>query len=67
VHLNDPDGNHPKPGEYSYLPAFVKLRELEYDRWVSLEIFTTPADPSAVLGETMAYLKDIERLMDGSS
>jgi D-psicose/D-tagatose/L-ribulose 3-epimerase len=67
VHLNDPDGNHPKPGELSYLPAFVKLRELKYDRWVSLEIFTTPADPSAVLGETMAYLKDIEKLMEGSS
>ena len=67
VHLNDPDGNHPKPGEHSYLPAFLKLRELKYNRWISLEIFTTPADPSAVLGETMAYLKDIEKLMEGRS
>ena len=38
-----------------------------YAGWVSLEIFTVPEDPSAVLGETMDYLKDIERsLSEGS-
>ncbi|MCE5263151.1 MAG: sugar phosphate isomerase/epimerase [Deltaproteobacteria bacterium] len=67
VHLNDRDGNHPRPGDHTYLPAFLKLRDLGYDRWVSLEIFTTPADPSAVLGETIAYIKEIEKLMEGSS
>lgn len=61
VHLNDADGNHPTPGDRSYLPAFAKLHELKYDGWVSLEIFTTPADPEAVLRETMDYVKDIER------
>jgi D-psicose/D-tagatose/L-ribulose 3-epimerase len=60
VHLNDADGNHPEPGDHSYLPAFAKLRELKYDRWVSLEIFTTPEDPATVLRETMEYLKDID-------
>lgn len=63
VHVNDPAGNHPKPGDHAYLPAFAKLRELKYAGWVSLEIFTTPTDPAAVLRETMAYLKDIERSM----
>ena len=67
VHVNDPDGNHPKRGNDSYLPAFAKLRELNYAGWISLEIFTTPADPSAVLRETMEYLKDIERLTAASA
>ena len=67
VHLNDADGNHPKPGDHLYLPAFAKLHELKYDRWVSLEIFTTPEDPAIVLRETMEYLKDIERLIKNSS
>ena len=53
VHLNNADGSHPKPGERDYLPAFAKLRELGYEGWVSLEIFTKPDDPAGVLRETM--------------
>jgi sugar phosphate isomerase/epimerase len=66
VHLNDPEGGHPKPGDRRYLAAFAKLRELGYDAWVSLEIFTAPKDPAAVLRETMAYLDETERLLEGS-
>ena len=65
VHLNDRDGNPPLPGDPDYLAAFARLRALGYDGWVSLEIFTTPADPDAVLRETMDYLKGIERGLDG--
>jgi sugar phosphate isomerase/epimerase len=61
VHLNDLDGNYPLPGDRTYLPAFSRLRALHYDGWISLEIFTTPPDPSVVLRETMDYLKGIER------
>ena len=61
VHLNDVDGNHPKPSDLSYVPAFAELATRGYERWISLEIFTTPADPDAVLRETMEYLKEIER------
>ena len=61
VHLNDADGNHPRLGDSSYVPAFAELAERGYNRWVSLEIFTTPADPDAVLRQTMEYLKEIER------
>lgn len=67
VHLNDPDGSHPKPGERAYLPAFATLSRLKYDGWVSLEIFTTPKDAARVLRETMEYLKEIERLVDVGS
>ena len=67
VHLNDMDGGHPKRGDRSYCAAFAKLRELGYERWVSLEIFTMPVDPSAVLGETMDCLKDIESVLGEAS
>ena len=63
VHLNDLDGNHPKPGHRDYLPAFAKLGELGYAGWVSLEIFTTPPDPARVLHETMNYLQEVEELL----
>jgi sugar phosphate isomerase/epimerase len=65
VHLNDPDGSHPLPGDRTYLPAFARLRALRYDGWVSLEIFTVPPDPGVVLREAMDYLKEIEREIDG--
>ncbi len=61
VHLNAIDGSHPRPGDQAYRAAFATLRRRGYAGWVSLEIFTVPEDPSAVLGETRDYLKDIER------
>jgi sugar phosphate isomerase/epimerase len=65
VHLNDAGGGHPKPGDSSYLPAFAELGRRGYTGWVSLEIFTAPADPDAVLRETIEYLGEIERGLGG--
>jgi sugar phosphate isomerase/epimerase len=67
VHLNAMDGSHPKPDDLSYRAAFATLRERGYARWVSLEIFTTPEDPAAVLGETMTCLKNIGRSLGEGS
>lgn len=60
VHLNDPHGDPPQPGDMSYLPAFARLRELRYDGWVSLEIFSVPENPAEVLRQTTAFIGDIE-------
>ena len=60
VHLNDPRGDPPQPGDMSYLPAFARLRELRYDGWVSLEIFSVPENPAEVLRQTAAFIGDIE-------
>ncbi|MDR0440314.1 MAG: sugar phosphate isomerase/epimerase [Candidatus Accumulibacter sp.] len=60
VHLNDPKGDLPLPGDRAYLPAFVRLRALRYDGWVSLEIFSLPEDPAEALRQTAAYIGDIE-------
>ena len=63
VHLNDVDGSHPKCGDLSYLPAFSALHSRRYAGWVSLEIFTTPPDPAAILRETMDYLEHIRQAL----
>jgi D-psicose/D-tagatose/L-ribulose 3-epimerase len=67
VHLNAMDGGHPKPGDRSYRPVFAVLRKRGYAGWVSLEIFSVPADPAPVLAETIDYLNDIERSLGEGS
>lgn len=67
VHLNDADGGPPKRGDHSFFPAFAKLRSHRYERWVSLEIFTRPPNPGAVLKETMDFLREIEWMPDTGS
>lgn len=63
VHLNDPKGNAPTCGDTAYLSAFAKLQDLGYDGWISLEIFTTPANPAETLETTMKYLHETEQMM----
>jgi sugar phosphate isomerase/epimerase len=67
VHLNDARGGHPRPGARDHVAAFAKLRELGYDGWISLEIFTTPGDPAGVLRETMQCLNEIEASVNGDA
>lgn len=60
VHVNEMDGRWPGTGNTDYGPAFAKLGEISYAGWVSLEIFTVPEDPVAVLRETMETMKRAE-------
>jgi len=60
VHVNEMDGRWPGTGTTDFRPAFAKLAEIAYEGWISLEIFTTPEDPAAVLGETMETMKRAE-------
>lgn len=58
VHLNTPEGGHPKPDDGAeYNESFSVLKDIDYNGWVSLEIFTVPDDPGQVLSETAAFLK----------
>ena len=43
-----------------YLAAFKALKDNGYSAWVSLEIFTEPEDPAAVLAATAAFLDEVE-------
>lgn len=60
VHANEMDGRWPGTGNADYGPSFAKHRENGYEGWISLEIFTVPQDPGAVLRETLRTLKRAE-------
>ncbi len=46
VHANEMDGGFPGTGTSDFAPAIQALRETGYDAWVSMEIFSVPADPA---------------------
>ena len=60
VHLNEVNGSYPGTGTSDFLPAFMKLAEKKYDRWISLEIFHQPTDPDLVLSETKQFIGHME-------
>jgi D-psicose/D-tagatose/L-ribulose 3-epimerase len=62
VHLNELDGGAPTLDSTcleDFRAAFAALKGTRYDKWVSLEIFTVPEDPAAVLRNVRAFLADV--------
>ena len=60
VHLNTPSGGHPVPGDIEeYRDSFSVLKDIDFNDWVSLEIFTVPRNPEKVLSETAEFLKEV--------
>ena len=62
VHLNEPDGSAPSPHSAhltQFRQAFDSLQQVDYQRWVSLEIFSVPEDPAAVLRDVRAFLSQV--------
>ncbi|MFO7782361.1 MAG: sugar phosphate isomerase/epimerase family protein [Spirochaetia bacterium] len=61
VHLNTNDGGAPTRDDApAFRPAFDALRETDYSGWVSLEIFTEPAQPAAVLAGVRCFLRAVD-------
>ena len=67
VHVMEMDGRHLGTGTAvnDYVPAFKTLRELGYDRWVSLEVFDFTPGGERIANESMKVLKEIERKVRG--
>ena len=59
VHLNDAGGVAPSAVTEEYRKAFQILTENKYNKWVSLEIFTVPEDPRALLRQVENFLNDV--------
>ena len=60
VHINEWDGGPPGSGDSDYVPAFKALKEIAFDKWVSMEIFSTPADAETVVTNALVYMRKIE-------
>jgi len=61
VHLNDEGGIAPVTVTEEYREAFLALDKINYDGWVSLEIFTEPKDPAATLKQVADFLDEIKK------
>ena len=62
VHVQEMDGKHLGTGTAAtdFVKAFQTLRDLNYDKWVSLEVFDFSPGGKTIAEESMRALKEIE-------
>ncbi len=62
VHVQEQGGKHLGTGTAvnEYVKAFQALKDLRYDKWISLEVFDFEPGGKAIAEESMAILKQIE-------
>ncbi|HSR12200.1 MAG TPA: sugar phosphate isomerase/epimerase family protein [Thermodesulfobacteriota bacterium] len=62
VHVQEMDGNYLGAGSGSrdFVKVFQVLKDMQYERWVSLEVFDFSPGPKAIAKESMRTLKAIE-------
>ena len=59
VHVNDPNGRGPGFGDLKFGPVLKALRDLNYDRYISLEVFDFKPDPQTIASRSLGYLKGL--------
>lgn len=61
VHVNELDGRRPGAADYDFQSIFRALRDINYRRWVSAEVFDFQPDAETIARESLAYLKEQEK------
>jgi D-psicose/D-tagatose/L-ribulose 3-epimerase len=56
VHVNEMDGRYPGSGHYDFASVLNALRRLNYQRWVSVEVFDFTAGGDAIARESLRAL-----------
>jgi sugar phosphate isomerase/epimerase len=66
VHVQEMDGRHLGTGGAAndFVEAFQALKDLRYDRWVSLEVFDFSPGGANIAKASMQVLKEIESKLD---
>jgi D-psicose/D-tagatose/L-ribulose 3-epimerase len=57
VHVNEMDGKHCSRGDYDFKPVLAKLRDRNYQGWVSLEAFDFSFGAETIATESLRYLE----------
>jgi len=62
IHIQEMDGKHLGTGTgiNDYAKAFQTLKDLKYDKWISLEVFDFSPGGKKIAEESMSVLKQIE-------
>ena len=58
VHVNDPNGRGPGFGDVDFVPILQTLKDLEYEGYISVEVFDFEPDPETIATKSLAYLQE---------
>jgi sugar phosphate isomerase/epimerase len=59
-HANDPNLRGPGMGDLDFLPIFKALHEIDYKRWISVEVFDYEPGAEALARESIDYMRKVE-------
>lgn len=59
VHVNEMDGRYPGTGNYDFASVFRTLERLDYQHWISVEVFDFKPDPVTIARNSIDYLQSL--------
>ena len=59
-HANDPNLRGPGMGDLDFVPIFQALHDIDYKRWISVEVFDYSPGAEALAKESIDYMRKVE-------